>query len=77
MTIDYDAQTDSLYVTLADRPSSESREIAPDVIADYDAGGGLVGLDIQHASQVVELGRLETRSLPLEQLVQTASAVGE
>jgi uncharacterized protein YuzE len=53
MIIDYDAETDSLYITLVERLSVESCEIATDVIADYDEAGRLVGLDVQHAKENV------------------------
>jgi uncharacterized protein YuzE len=36
-----------------DKPSTESEEIAPDVVVDFDAAGGVVGLDIDLASSKV------------------------
>ena len=65
MKFHYYAETDSLYIDLAERPSVDSREAAPGVVLDFDAEGRLVGIDIDHASDVVELSRLETESLPL------------
>lgn len=61
MKLDYDAQTDSLYIDLAPRPSVESEEISEDLIVDYDEAGRIVGLDIQHASQHLDLNTLECR----------------
>ncbi len=49
---DYDPETDSLYVKLADRPGREASEAAPGVVVDYAASGQIVGIDIEHASQV-------------------------
>lgn len=49
---DYDPETDSLYIKLADRPGKEASEVAPGVVVDYDASGQVVGIDIEHASQV-------------------------
>lgn len=43
MTLTYYPETDSLYIDLAERPSAESREIAPGVVVDFDAEGKLVG----------------------------------
>ena len=39
--------------------------LAPGVVLDFDAEGGLVGIDIDRASSVVNLSRLDVESLPL------------
>jgi uncharacterized protein YuzE len=65
MKLHYYPETDSLYIDLAATPSSDSREISEDLIADYDDHGRIVGLDIQHASERLDLSRIETESLPL------------
>ena len=52
MRFDYDPETDSLYIKLADRPGREASEVAPGVVVEYDASGQAVGIDIEHASQV-------------------------
>ena len=58
MKLSYYPDTDSLYIDLADRPSTESREISDGVVLDYDAAGLLVGIDIDRASRMVQLDRL-------------------
>ena len=58
MKLNYHRETDSLYIDLVDRPSVESREVAEGIVLDFDADGRLVGIDIDHASQKVELERL-------------------
>ena len=65
MKFHYYPETDSLYIDLAERPSADSREVAPGVVLDFDASGRLVGIDIDHASSVVNLARLEAEALPL------------
>lgn len=65
MKLHYYAETDSLYIDLAERPSVESREVAPGVVLDFDAAGALVGIDIDHASDHLELSRVETYALPV------------
>ncbi|HUP01207.1 MAG TPA: DUF2283 domain-containing protein [Gemmatimonadota bacterium] len=65
MKFSYHADTDSLYIDLADRPSVDSREVASDVVVDLDAEGRIVGIEIQHASEVVDLSRLDAESLPV------------
>ena len=42
----------------------DSREIVSGLVADFDAEGNVVGLDIDHASQKLDLKSLETTSLP-------------
>jgi uncharacterized protein YuzE len=64
MKLNYYPETDSLYIDLAERPSSESREVSEGVVLDYDAEGKLVGIDIDHASQKVELKHLILSKLP-------------
>lgn len=66
MKLNYHADTDSLYIDLAERASVESREISEGVVLDYDAAGNLVGIDIDHASQRVALQRLVVSRLPGE-----------
>jgi uncharacterized protein YuzE len=69
----YYPETDSLYIDLAEKASVESREVAPGVVLDFGEEGHLVGIDIDHASQVVNLSRLEAKALP----VTTVSLVSE
>ena len=64
MKLNYYPDTDSLYIDLSGRPSSESREISEGVVLDYDADGRLVGIDIDNASNKIELHRLILSKLP-------------
>jgi uncharacterized protein YuzE len=61
----YDPETDALYIDLSEKTSVNSCEVAPGIVLDFDAEGNLVGIDIDHASKVVSLSRLETESLPI------------
>jgi len=65
MKLHYDRETDSLYIDLNARPSVDSREVQDGVVIDLDEKGQIVGIDIQHASQILDLATLETESLPL------------
>ena len=69
MKLNYYADTDSLYIDLSERPSVESREITEGVVLDYDAEGNLVGIDIDNASQKVDLKKLTLNRLPA--IIQT------
>jgi uncharacterized protein YuzE len=64
MKLNYYAETDSLYIDLSERPSTESREISEGVVLDYDAEGNLVGIDIDNASRKVQLEQLILNKLP-------------
>lgn len=65
MKMSYYADTDSLYIDLIFETSTESLEISPGVVLDYDAEGNLVGIDIDHASQKINLQELILNSLPV------------
>jgi uncharacterized protein YuzE len=72
MKLNYYADTDSLYIDLSEQPSTESREITEGVVLDYDAEGNLVGIDIDNASQKVDLKKLTLNKLPA--IIQTNPA---
>lgn len=64
MKLNYYAETDSLYIDLSERSSTESREISEGVVLDFDAEGNLVGIDIDSASAKVQLDQLIVNNLP-------------
>ena len=66
MRFQYYAETDSLYIDLGERASADSREVAPGIVLDFDEAERLVGIDIDHASKVVNWSRLELDSLPVD-----------
>ena len=66
MKLHYYADTDSLYIELSSRPGVETREIADGLIADIDAQGGIVGLDIDGTASKLNLTTLETVALPIK-----------
>jgi uncharacterized protein YuzE len=66
MKFNYYKETDSLYIDLSEKKSVDSREVAPGVVADFDETGAIVGIDIDHASKIVNLRRIESDSLPLK-----------
>lgn len=63
MKLHYYPETDSLYIELKAAPSAETREIADGVRADFDALGGVVGIDIDRATRL-DLDPVETIALP-------------
>ena len=68
MRFHYYPETDSLYIDLSEKTSADSREVVPGVVLDFDADGHLVGIDIDQASQIANLSRLEAQALPIQQL---------
>jgi uncharacterized protein YuzE len=64
MKLHYYPETDSLYIELNARPSADSRQVVDGLVADLDAEGNLVGLDIDHASKKLDLQSLEALGLP-------------
>jgi uncharacterized protein YuzE len=66
MKINYYPETDSLYIDLSEKTSTESREISEGVVLDYDSEGNLVGIGIDNASTKVQLRELSLRKLPVD-----------
>jgi uncharacterized protein YuzE len=64
MKLHYYPETDSLYIDLRDAVGVDTIEVAPGVVLDIDASGDVVGLDIDRASERIDLATLETIELP-------------
>lgn len=64
MTLHYYPETDSLYIELKSGPGVETVEIRDGLNVDLDAGGDVVGFDMDRASARFDLSRIETVSLP-------------
>lgn len=54
MKVQYFPDTDTLYLTLQDKPSVESEEVSPDIILDFDANGNVIGITIDQASRKLD-----------------------
>ena len=66
MKLNYYPETDSLYIDLSSKISAESKEISPGIVLDYDSEGALVGIDIDNASQKLDLKDLTISHVPAE-----------
>ncbi len=64
MKLHYYPETDSLYVEFQKRAGVETRELLPGLVVDLDENGRPVGLDIDHASQFLDLSAVETVGMP-------------
>jgi uncharacterized protein YuzE len=69
MVFQYYPDTDMLYIKLADGVSTESEEVATGVVLDFDERNRVVGIEIEDASKLIDLSRLEVLALPIENLV--------
>lgn len=64
MKMDYFPETDSLYIKLKEGTYLESEEIASGFVVDFDVDGNVMGLDIDFASNLIDLKTLETKGFP-------------
>jgi uncharacterized protein YuzE len=72
MKFNYYPDTDSLYIDLSSKKSVDSKEISEGVVLDYDASGKVAGIDIDHASKILDLAEMVMNHLPIKK--QTLSA---
>jgi len=54
MKLNYYPETDSLYIDLAERPSTESKEVSEGMVLDYDSNGKPVGIDIDRTKKILD-----------------------
>ena len=66
MKLHYYKDTDSLYIDLNSKPGVDSQEIVNGLVIDFDENGNIVGIDIQDASEKLDLKTFEMVSLPTQ-----------
>ena len=69
MVFQYYPETDMLYIQLAKGVSAESEEVAPGIVIDFDQYNRVIGIEIEDASNLIDLSRLEVSALPIVNLV--------
>ena len=74
MIFEYYPESDMLYIKLIEGVSIESEEIAPGVVLDFDEHNRVIGIEIEDASKIIDLSRLELRALPVANLILTERA---
>jgi uncharacterized protein YuzE len=57
----YDLDADALYIKLADRPIARTTQLDPGTLADLDAEGALVGIEVIQPQRVWPLDSILTR----------------
>lgn len=65
MRLNYFPDVDSLYIKLKEVPGADAQEIADGFVVDFDADGNVVGLDIEHASEKLDLQILKLIGLSI------------
>jgi uncharacterized protein YuzE len=53
MKMRYYKETDSLYICLSEKTSSESLEVAPGIVVDFDKVNNIVGIDIERKEDLL------------------------
>ncbi len=71
MKVQYEPGSDMMYIALSDGVSTESQEVAPGIVLDFDAEGNVLGIEIEDAGKLGDLTRLDISDLPVAQLILT------
>lgn len=58
-----------LYIKLVDAISTESEEVSPGIVLDFDEKNRVIGVEIEDASKYIDLSRLELKSLPVTNVI--------
>lgn len=69
MTFKYYPDTDMLHIELVSGVSTESEEVAPGIVLDFDEKNNVIGIEIEDAGKLIDLSRLEVSALPIVDLV--------
>ena len=72
MEIQYDRESDMLYIGLLKHTSTESEEIDPGFVVDYDEADRIVGIEIEAGTAMADLTKLDVSGLPLDYLALTS-----
>lgn len=65
MKLHYYPETDSLYISFRDGAAVDAIEVVEGLVADMDAAGMVIGLDIVRASEQMDLTTIETVNVPI------------
>jgi uncharacterized protein YuzE len=74
MTFRYFPDTDMLYIELVSGVSTESEEVAPGIVLDFDEKNHVIGIEIEDASTFIDLSKLEVSALPIVNLILSKDA---
>jgi uncharacterized protein YuzE len=68
MIFQYCPDRDLLHIKLAAGEETESEEVAPGIVFDFDQHNQVIGVEIEDASKFVDLSQLEPRTLRITSL---------
>lgn len=74
MVFQYHSDTDMLYLKLVDGVSTESEEVAPGIVLDFNEHNRVIGIEIEDAGNFIDLSRLEVLALPVANLILSERA---
>ena len=65
MQLEYFSDTDTLYIQLKEGQAAETLEVAQDVVQDLNESGNVIGIELEHATDHVDLDSFRVSSLPV------------
>jgi uncharacterized protein YuzE len=69
MKLKYFNQTDTLYIELSNKASTESIEISDTILADIDENGEIIGIEIEQASKKIDFSNFSI-DIPFQEIVK-------
>ena len=73
MKLEYFPDTDTLYIQLREVPGADAQEVADDIVLDFSEAGEVIGIEIEHASQRMDLGDFHLFSFPSSDVARPTS----
>jgi uncharacterized protein YuzE len=64
MRLEYFPDTDTLYIELRQGPGADAQEVADDIVLDFNKAGEVIGIEIEHASQRMDLRDFHLSAIP-------------
>jgi len=64
MKVRYFPDTDTLLVAFSDRPIVETRDLGENVLVEFDEGGHVVSMTIEHAKQQTDVSEFSYQLAP-------------
>jgi uncharacterized protein YuzE len=77
MIFRYFPETDMLYIEFMSGVSTESEEVSPGIVLDFNEQNQVLGIEIEDASTFIDLSKLEVSALPIVNLILSKGAVTE
>ena len=65
MRLEYYPDTDTLYIQLREVPGADAQQVAEDIVLDFNEAGEVIGIEIEHASQRMDLGDFHLSTIPV------------